>query len=323
MEAMRPERVSVLDPIGPAIEHVRLMLFRPFDLSKWMIIGFCAWLASLGQGGGGPNFNFNAGDHHRGVSSCQQGLSQAKEAVAQYLPWIILGAAIIIPIVIVLWLVFTWLRSRGQFMFVHCIAGNRAEVVAPWNKFSRHGNSVFLFRIVLGLIKLMVIGLPIILMIITIIALASSGPGPAAISGLVVAIFSIIVVSIAFGLIAKFTTDFVVPIMLVQTSSAIAGWKLFLPLLGVNKARFLLYILFQIVLSMVIGFIAMFICLIGCCCCCASILLLVPYIGTVILLPLIAFSKAYSLFYLRQFGPQFDVFNVLTTGPLSEAVQTT
>ena len=30
----------------------------------------------------------------------------------------------------------------------------------------------------------------------------------------------------------------------------------------------------------------------------------------VVLLPLIAFKRAYSLFYLRQFGAQFDVFSV-------------
>ena len=48
-----PQRISVIDPIGPAIEHVRLMLFKPFDLSKWLTIGFCAWLAQLGHGGGG------------------------------------------------------------------------------------------------------------------------------------------------------------------------------------------------------------------------------------------------------------------------------
>jgi hypothetical protein len=33
----------------------------------------------------------------------------------------------------------------------------------------------------------------------------------------------------------------------------------------------------------------------------------------VILLPLFAFKRAYSLFYLRQFGAQFDVFSVQAT----------
>jgi hypothetical protein len=275
-----------------------------------MIIGFCAWLAQLGRGGGWPNFNFNFHDRQRRIDSCTSGLAEVKDAIGAHLPWIILGAAIIIPIVIVLWLVFSWLRSRGQFMFVHCIAGNKAEVVVPWNKFAGHANSLFLFRIVIGLINLVAVGLPVALMIITIIVLASSGPGAAAVSGLIAAIIAVIVVAILFGLISKFTVDFVVPIMFLQTSSALAGWRQLLALIGCNKARMLVYILFQIVISMVIGIIAVTICLIGCCCCCASVLLLVPYIGTVILLPLIAFARAYSFFYLRQFGAQFDVFGV-------------
>ncbi|MFH1371207.1 MAG: hypothetical protein ABII09_07990 [Planctomycetota bacterium] len=308
MDTLRPERVSVIEPIGPAIERVRLMLFRPFDLSKWFIIGFCAWLAQLGQGGW-PNFNFNFSDRHHRINNCASGLGEVKDAIGAHLPWIILGAAIIIPIVIVLWLVFSWLRSRGQFMFVHCLAGNSAEVVVPWKKFAGHGNSLFLFRIVLGLINILALGLPVALMIITIIAMASSGPGAAAVSGLIVAIFAVIFVAILFSLIAKFTTDFVVPIMFLQTSSALAGWRGLLSLIGCNKARMALYILFKIVISLVIGIIAATICLVGCCCCCASVLLLVPYVGTVILLPLIAFTRAYSLFYLRQFGAQFDVFS--------------
>ena len=47
--------VSVVEPLTPAIERVKTVLFRPFDLGKWFVIGFCAWLAQLGkyEGGGG------------------------------------------------------------------------------------------------------------------------------------------------------------------------------------------------------------------------------------------------------------------------------
>ena len=45
----RPAYVSVIDPIGPAIERVRTVLFRPFDLGKWLVIGFSAWLAQYGR----------------------------------------------------------------------------------------------------------------------------------------------------------------------------------------------------------------------------------------------------------------------------------
>ena len=299
-----PQRISVIDPIGPAIEHVRLMLFKPFDLSKWLIVGFCAWLAQLGRGGGSGGGNGWRGDGHEPI------FHAIRDGILAHLAVIIFVAAIIVPIVIIVMVVLCWLRSRGQFMFVHCVAGNKAEVAVPWNKFARHGNSLFLFRIVIGLIFLLVIGLPVAVAVFAGIAMCATGFNPAAIFGLTGAIFVSVVVAVLFGLIAKFTTDFVVPIMFLNTESCVAGWKQCLALISGNKAQIVLYILFQIVICMVIAFIALTICLVTCCCCCCLLVLFaLPYVGTVILLPLIAFKRAYSLFYLRQFGAQFDVFS--------------
>src|SRR5436309_4649074 len=49
--ATQPAQVSVTSPIEPALEWTKRLLFRPFDLGKWFTLGFCAWLAYLGQGG--------------------------------------------------------------------------------------------------------------------------------------------------------------------------------------------------------------------------------------------------------------------------------
>jgi hypothetical protein len=122
----------------------------------------------------------------------------------------------------------------------------------------------------------------------------------------------ILVGVIIFALISKFTMDFVVPIMFLRTTSCTAGWREFLTILSVNKARFALYILFQIVIGMVIGVIKTMGFCIGCCFCGISLLFLIPYIGTVILLPLPVFTRSYSLLYLKQFGPEFDVFSTET-----------
>jgi hypothetical protein len=306
MNLENPQRISVIDPIGQAIEHVRLMLFKPFDLSKWLIIGFCAWLAQLGRGAGGGGGGNGWKEHSNGPC-----LEAIKSSILAHLAVIIFVAAIVIPIIIIIAVVLCWLRSRGQFMFVHCVAGNKAEVAVPWNKFARHGNSLFLFRLVLGLIGFLVIVIPIAASIFAGFAMCATGFNPAAIMGLIGAIFIAVVVAILFGLIAKFTTDFVVPIMFLNTESCVAGWKQCLALISGNKAQIALYILFQIVICMAIAFISLTICLVTCCCCCCLLVLFVlPYIGTVILLPLFAFKRAYSLFYLRQFGTQFDVFSV-------------
>ena len=299
--------ISVIDPIGPAIEKVKTILFRPFDLGKWFTIGFCAWLAFLGSGGGGGGGG-PGGGRGGGPSDAREAFGQAKEFVLENLSWIIPVAITVVVVIIVLWLVFTWLSSRGRFMFLHCVAENKAEVKNPWEKFRQHANSLFLFRIALGLINLAVMVLPVVLAIFVVIALAGTGVHAGLLLSLVAIGFFAFVISICFTIVYKFTTDFVVPIMFLRNTSCKAAWREFLSLLSANKGRFTLYILFQIVIAIVIGTIEMLGFCIGCCLCCVSVLLLIPYIGTVILLPLLVFKRSYSLCYFRQFGPEFDVF---------------
>jgi hypothetical protein len=295
-------KVSVLDPISPAIERVKTILFRPFDLGKWFVIGFCAWLACLGSGPRG-NFNFNYRPHHE----LERAVHEAKEFVAANLAWIIPAAVVVVLLIVGIGLVITWLNSRGRFMFLHCVALDKAEIKNPWTKFGRHGNSLFLFRIVMGLIGAAMV-LPCIAAIVIIVAaLSHRGPNIGVIAGAAMFVLIIIAISVVFLLIEKFTMDFVVPIMFLRTTSCVTAWREFLTVLSANKGRFVLYILFQILIGLCVGVIV--IGLICVTCCCAACILAIPYIGTVLVLPLIMFQRAYSLYYLRQFGPRFDVFS--------------
>jgi hypothetical protein len=196
-------------------------------------------------------------------------------------------------------------------MFLHCVATNKSEVKVPWHKFRKHGNSLFLFRIVLGLIGLAAVAVPILGIVLFIIMItAKAAPAIVFVPIIIILGLTFFIFAIVMSLIMKFTYDFVVPIMFLRTASCVAGWREFLTILAVNKARLALYILFQIVISIVIGTIIFIGFCIGCCLCCISVLLLIPYIGTVILLPIFVFKQAYPLYYLRQFGPGFDVFSI-------------
>ena len=53
-----PREISVAEPVSPALERVKRILFQPFDLGKWFVIGFCAWLAQLGEGGARRELQF-------------------------------------------------------------------------------------------------------------------------------------------------------------------------------------------------------------------------------------------------------------------------
>ena len=50
MDTIQPREISVIEPIGAAFEKTKEILFKPFDIGKWFVIGFCAWLATLGNG---------------------------------------------------------------------------------------------------------------------------------------------------------------------------------------------------------------------------------------------------------------------------------
>jgi hypothetical protein len=314
MTPEQPNKVSVIDPISPAIQRVKDVLFKPFVLGRWFTIGFCAWLAYLGSGGGGvggggPPYNAPHKPHEQ-QAQIAEGINAAKEYILDNLCWIIPLIAIVAVVMIGIGLLIIWLNSRGKFMFLHCVATNKSEVKVPWHKFRKHGNSLFLFRVVLGIISLVIVAVPILGIVFLAIMMATKTvPYVASIPGIVIFGLIIFALSIALFLVKKFTLDFVVPIMFLQTASCVAGWREFLTILSVNKARFALYILFQIVIAIAIGAIIAIGFCIGCCLCCASLLLLIPYIGTVILLPLLVFERAYSLYYLRQFGPGFDVFS--------------
>ena len=116
-----------------------------------------------------------------------------------------------------------------------------------------------------------------------------------------------------FALIHKFTTDLVVPIRFLRGGKCLAAWREFWKLLADNAGLFTLYILFQIVLGMAIGIIVLGAIIITCCI--AGCLMIIPYIGTVVLLPVLVFKQSYPLYFLRQFGPGFDVFPPASPAP--------
>jgi hypothetical protein len=297
--------VSVIEPVGKAIEEVKKILFRPFNLEKWFTIGFCAWLAFLGNSGaGGPNFQ------PPGDNSARQ-VEHVKEWFIANLVWIIPVACIGITAMVLIGLVLSWIRSRGQFMFLHCVAKNKAEVSIPWTKYGPQGNSLFLFRIVFGLISFVLVVLYVVIVGLCVFLLAGGMDGfhevkAPMIIGVSGGVMGLVLLFILLAVVHKFTRDFVVPIMYLRMIPCVAAWREFLEIVSARKGALFVYILFQFVISMGVSAVIFALVLVTCCCACC--LMMIPYIGTVVLLPALVFERAYSLHYLRQFGSDFDVF---------------
>ncbi len=223
--------ISVIDPIGSAIERAGRACFRPFDLGKWLTIGFCAFLASFVGGGVNlPSFNFNyrTSSGTPGGKTFAQDLRAAIEWMQANLTLLLVVGSILLLLSIVLGAVCTWLGSRGQFMFIDNIVRNRAAVVAPWNKYYREGNSLFLFRFLLALPFLAAIfAVPVIALYLALPDIQNQTFGSAAKNGLAVLIIGFVVVVLVSWFVTLCLNDFIVPIMFVRRIGVIEACRVF------------------------------------------------------------------------------------------------
>jgi hypothetical protein len=230
-----------------------------------------------------------------------------KHFVLQNLYWIIPVAIAILLFALAFGVVVTWLSSRGHFMFLDCVARDKAVIAEPWTVYSRQGNSLFLFRLILGLGGLLTIGPVAAVVVVCVLGWIRQGHAdPGLVLLLLGAGLVLLLLILLCGVVGKLTRDFVVPLMYVRRCRVGEAWRQFSHLAGLNPLGFVLYLLFSFVLSLAMGMLVFLVVIVTCCI--AGCFLLLPFIGTVLLLPLLVFQRSYSALYFAQYGVDYDVF---------------
>src|SRR5262249_21574074 len=199
------------EPVGRAFQSIGHICFRPFDIGKWFIMGFSAFLAGFVEGGFSfPGLNFaGQGGGPGGGGDVQDVLDWLRGN----LTLVLLIALTVLALIIALSALFTWLGSRGQFMFIDNLVRNRGAVVAPWHEFRAEGNSAFWFRFLFNLAVLVALAVVIsgaILLAWEDIQAEHFGGGAA--TALVVGIGGALLLALVAAVVGLFLTDFVVPI---------------------------------------------------------------------------------------------------------------
>jgi hypothetical protein len=284
-------KIEIFKPFGEAFELMKKILFQPFDLKKWLVIGFAAWLANLGAGGGG-NFNY--------PNSRREEAHKLNETIGQIpQPVLITGICILICVVFLFIVVFAWLRARGRFILMDCIVRNRAAIVEPWKEFRGEGNSFFLFSLVVVVVLIAVIAIAGLVLIVPFIPWRThEAPGVAFWIGLSLFVF----VAFCLAFVWALTSQLMVPIMYRQRCRARLAFAKAVHLVSSHPGPILLYVLFLLLLAVAAVMIS---CAVTCATCCIAA---IPYVGTVILLPIPITLVAFSLLFLRQFGLDYDVW---------------
>lgn len=301
-----PVTVLYGEPLALGWQRMKALLFHPFDFGRWLVIAFGAWLAGLGDGcGGGTGGRVNVG-HPRDVREALHSIPHAWERFTAHLVWAPLVVFFVVLALVILVLVL-WLSSRGKFVFLDNVVTGRAEVVRPWRAFGRRGDSLFLWRLgFLGVVLVAVCAVAVLLFA------AVAGHGALRLGAMVVASLALLVVVVAAAYVNLFLDSFVVPIMYRYDLPATAAWSFFLPWLSTHTWAFAAYGLFVLLLAVAVGAVVITVGLLTCCI--GLILVALPYVGTVILLPLLVTYRAFSLEFMAQLHPGLRLIPEPTVG---------
>ncbi len=296
--------IEYFEPLSRAWNRMKMALFKPFDIRKWFIIGGSAFLAGLTEGGRGPNISASGED-----ASFREFIEFPNTAwgwLVDHPGWF---AAIVsfVVVLIAIGVTFTWLSSRGMFMFLDNVARDKAEFVKPWKQYKTEGNSLFLWRLVFGLIcfTLFIMFFGFFFTTGALIyreSLYRHVPVSFLVGMGLLFFFMIVII----GYISMFLKSFVVPIMYKNNIKTTQAWSRFLKVFGEHPFHFISFGIFVFLLTIMFVLLIVVAGLLTCCI--GFILLIIPYIGTVVSLPIWYTLRAFSLEYLVQFGPEYDVF---------------
>lgn len=304
--------VSYSAPLNRAWARGKRILF-PFRSDVWFTMGFAAFLSEL-LSGGHSSGNWNGRDLARmggrhGSDSWPSSSDEILQKVSEVLHdpfWVSIIFGIFL-VILLLAVVITWIGARGRFVFLDNVAFERPAIKEPWKKYARLGNSLFLWLTVFALLWVAMAVLFVIPFIPMIMALYhGEGLQIPGIATVVLACLLALPVGIVMAYISMMLYHFIVPIMWRHDLTTSEAWRRFLPLLRQNVGKFVLYGLFLFVLWMGITALILMFGLITCCV--GFILLILPYIGSVALLPVLVPMRAYGPYFLAQFGPEWEIF---------------
>lgn len=250
-----------MDVIGPAFEHTKQQLLKPFRLSQWGKLALVGMLAGE-LTSGGCNFNgFNVPTHT--PDQTRQFLDMP--TLPHIDPAAVAGMIAFLAIFGFIFLVlFLYVSSVMRFVLFDAVIAKNCEIGKSWSRRHSAGVGYFVWKILLSLVGLggmaILIGLPLGLA-----ALAGwlrepkAHMAPLILGGIFVFLLFLAFV-VAIAVVHVMTKDFVVPQMALDDVSAIEGWRRLLPMLNAETGSYVGYLALKIVMALgtavVVGIVA-------------------------------------------------------------------
>jgi hypothetical protein len=215
-------------------------LLLPVDRGRWLRLALITLFVGVGGGvpTGSGNVNVPSGGGGGGMRSDLPAPSppEVGSAVA-----IVAGFVLVILILLLLW---NLVGAVMEFVLVRGLRDREVSIRGPFGEEFRPGLRLFGFRIVVGLLTLLSIGLPLALVV-----LGGIGLSPVLLVLIVPLILVFVIVGIVTSVILGLTTDFVVPTMLTEDRGVVDSWRRLWPTLRAQWKQVALYVVAKFVLG--------------------------------------------------------------------------
>jgi hypothetical protein len=307
--------IQYLAPLQDAIQRTRGLLFGPFDLARWLALGLTAWLIHLGQAGGSaagsdPDIQtqVRTGDLSGALDSLSSGLVQAIPTGAAALLLLTVGVGIVLVMIALL-----WVGSRMRFVWLENLTAGDHAITPHWRRFGGLGDQFFVWKLVFYALILALV-LPLAFFAGLFGALAGHGwTAPGSILGWMLLGMAVLTVGLVAAYVDYYAESFVTVIMHRRDLGVIAAWREFQRLFQAQPLPFLLVGIMKLGLRIVAG---LAVALVGVLTCCIGwVVLSLPYVGTVLQLPIYVALRYFDLCWLGQFAGDLGPERAITPPP--------
>lgn len=251
--------LHAVEDVDDALDATRAFL-TPVDQTTWAKLA----VVVLFVGGTGLNvFPFSAASGN----GAGQPAGEVTDVPLDQVPWLFVGAVFVALLLV--GLVFTLIGSIMEFVFLESLRNEEVRIRRYWRDHWRRGVRLFAFRLVLGLFVLgsfLLLVLPFVLPLLGV---------PVGGGFLVLAFLGFLPLFVVLGacvaVVYAFTTSFVAPIMIIEDTGIIGGWRRLWPTITAHWKQYAAYAVVTFFLSIVAGIVVAILAAIG------AIVLFVPF----------------------------------------------
>ena len=299
-----------------AVDRTREFLFRPFNFTRWISIGVIIFLESLVMGSGGCGLRNYRSDYDDVKSmgdpdNLREMVNQGTAFVQENIVLIVSIGAIILLFVLAFTVLFVWLGSRGQLMFIRAVATGDHAIGNNWKETRELSTSLFQFRLILSLIGMFFsLTFTVIGLVMVVNLLADYEPTTLAFWMPLLLLILVGLLGISTLLTASLLLrDFVAPLMFHFNVPCLTAWSMFGGLVWGNIWSLHVFYFVRLVVGIVGGILGV---IVGCLTICIGFL---PVIRQTLLAPIHVFDRAYSLHVIGSMGPEYEIIRPLEPPP--------